>query len=303
VADSLMSAPPPEWDFSTKQWAKIVASMQCFERADGARIQEICAAGECPFFLEIVRSYLLKAVNRYLSHTEAPNRATMARIDAWCSVRRHAVALRKAIRALDDPRDRSLLKQIEEETKIKPDELRSFAQAAVTVTSALGQKGRLRSAIEREGPNRVLYRELFRIWMWMGGELTGPLGHRQIRNEPCGPLISFVKAVMEPALGKPVAAETIRSWIGEERKLQAELQAEGQPVGVRLVDPAFKEEFVRLELVEDMEIRKILEEHYGDLMSPTDLKRADRKRISEILHKRLEPHREAAIQRFLKVKI
>jgi hypothetical protein len=129
----------PRWDFSKKQWGNILGSVKGLKRADvsreaWARIEEIWAtsegAGECPDWLKTARTDLLNAVNWYLSSVES-ERAPAARIGKWTKVVRRAVELRKAIRALDDPRDRLILDQIEEETKVKADEfLRSLRAAA-----------------------------------------------------------------------------------------------------------------------------------------------------------------------------
>jgi len=320
----------PEFDFTNKQWAKILASMRALDRSDGdqnraawARIQEMRAknaampegAGEGPNWLEIARADLLKAVNRYMSHVEL-ERAPTARIAKWKKIVRHAVELRRAIRSLDDPRDRLIFQQIEEETKTRADEfLRNIRTAAGTMEDSLGNK-RGSFHIDHKSENRVLYRELFRIWWRMGGKLRGELGYRQMHNEPRGPLILFMQAVMEPVLKKRVAPETIRTWINEEERLRAELRASLPPVREAATDtrcelladltatfrvaaatvPALQEEVTRFELVRSMEIRSIMEELHGGLKSVSYLKDSDLERIFDTLYVRMEPRIEALMQ-------
>jgi len=296
---------PPQagWDFSERQWAKILGSMRGLERP-----------GE--YWLETGRTDLRKALNRYLSSVDL-ERAPTARIGKWKKIERRVTELRKAIRALDDPRDGLILDQIETETKVKADEvLRNLRAAAGLMMRSLGQQ--TECAIDHRPASKVLHHELLRIWMFLGGELRGELGYRQINNEPCGPLISFMQAVMGPVLGKPVAAETIRNWIREEERLHAELR-EGynrlQQVSTGYVDsqeaveatliagiraaaawvPPLKEEMARFELVVAMERRKVIEEIYGE--QATGLKNADLQRVFDILCERMSPYREAMMQR------
>jgi hypothetical protein len=218
-----MITPKPEWDFSAKEWAKILSSLRCLPRKQPLAPCEQNPADERPEWLEIARTELMKAARRYLSSVEL-ERAPTARLGKWKKVERQAAELRKAIRLLDDPRDRLILDQIEVEAKVKADQfLRSVRTGAGVMVRSLGRKAE--SRIEHRPASKVFHRELFRVWTWMGGELRGDLGYRQINNEPWGPLISFMQAVMRPILGKAPPAETIRHWINEEEKLRAEEDA------------------------------------------------------------------------------
>ncbi len=318
-----MTTAPPEWDFSVKQWARVLASMQGLERADPnrskeawAREQGICAtnpampegAGDCPDWLGIARDALTTAVRLYLSSTDL-ERAPAARIAKWKKVEAGATELRTAMRRLEDPRDKAVL-----DREVSADELLlSIEAVARAMMRSLRKKSN--SAIERRPASKVLHRELFRVWTFMGGELKGQLGYRQMNNEPRGPLILFVQAVMRPTLGKPVAAETIRHWVDDEENLRAEEKAAlrehtaSHYAGRYPVDlvaairaaaktvPAFKEEFARLEIVQAIESSKILRELHGDAANAADLKGADQHRFLEELRERMKPHREAMFQR------
>jgi hypothetical protein len=198
--------------FTKAQWEKIIAC--------------VSTPSSSPPFPSFDRVALLMVVNQYLENIKEVELEPAKRIEHWRKIEAKAAELRALVCGFDDVRDEAAWHAYEHNFnfRIKTSEFLSGVEyrARLFACAIEEKKVTLRADplsvtfCEIERSRMVLYRELFALWT----SRCGALEYERRDGEVGGPLIRYMKAVLDPLLGK-VSKETIRSQIDREKELRA----------------------------------------------------------------------------------